>query len=338
MSVLLLDPIYPMAPVSVPEPWLHLLLHPGARAVAFLWGLLWGSFTNVVIFRTVVNVRALLEGKQPTFSDGEARAFWKGRSRCPHCEHPIAAYDNIPVVSYLLLRGKCRHCQTPLSLRYLVVELLAGLLSFALYMQQVYVPLLEGHAPNVAGWLLLLLFGLTLLSVTYIDLDVFIIPNLLVWVVGAVGVLATIVLPEALDVPWWHGVAAGAGGFALFGLIHLYYVKVRGLDGLGLGDAHLLLMVGAWIGPLGLAFTVFAGALQGLVVSVPMLLRNKPVANADLEELHGADPSLGTIDSHAIGMQRVPFGPFLALAAMEFVLLRRSIEDLLTWWSGGVAF
>ena len=333
--MLLLDPIYPTAPVSVPEPWLHLLLHPGARVFAFLWGLLWGSFTNVVIYRTVVNVKAILEGKTPTFSDGETREFWKGRSRCPHCEHPIAAYDNIPVISFLILRGKCRHCKTPLSLRYLIVELLGGLLSFALYMQQVYVPLLEGHAPNIAGWLLLLLFGLTLLSVTYIDLDVFIIPNLLVWIVGAVGLVAAIVEPDALAVPWTHGLAAAAGGFALFGLIHLYYIKVRGLDGLGLGDAHLLLMVGMWLGPLGLAFTVFAGAIQGLLVSLPMLLRNKPVANADVEALHGADPSLGTVDPDDIRMQRVPFGPFLAMAAMEFVLLRRSIEELLTWWTGG---
>lgn len=335
MSVLFLDPIYPTAPVSVPEPWLHLLLHPGARVFAFLWGLLWGSFTNVVIYRTVVNVKAILEGKTPTFSDGETREFWKGRSRCPHCEHPIASYDNIPVVSFLLLRGKCRHCKTPLSLRYLVVELLGGLLSFALFMQQVYVPLLEGHAPNVVGWLLLLLFGLTLLSVTYIDLDVFIIPNVLVWAVGAVGLLATIVHPDALQIPWTHGVAAAVAGFSLFGLIHLYYIKVRGLDGLGLGDAHLLLMVGVWLGPLGLAFTVFAGAIQGLLVSLPMLLSNKSVANADVEELHGGDPSLGTVDPDDLRMQRVPFGPFLALAAMEFVLLRRSIEALLTWWTGG---
>lgn len=333
--MLLLDPLYPTAPVSVPEPWLHLLLHPGARMVAFLWGLLWGSFANVVIYRTVANVHAVLEGKPAAFSDGEAREPWKGRSRCPHCEHPIAAYDNIPVFSFLLLRGKCRHCKTPLALRYLVVELLGGLLSFALFMQQVYVPLLEGHAPNVVGWLLFLLLGLTLLSVTFIDLDVFIIPNLMVWVVGAVGLVAAVVSEDLLGVPWMHAVAAGVGGFALFGLIHLYYTKVRGLDGLGLGDAHLLLMVGLWLGPLGLAFTVFAGAIQGLVVSVPMFFTKHEVANADAEELYGDDPTLGVTDKDKLLQKRVPFGPFLAMAAMEFVLLRRSVQELLTWWTGG---
>ena len=335
MSVLLLDPIYPTAPVSVPEPWLHLLLHPGARVFAFLWGLLWGSFTNVVIYRTVVNVKAILEQRQPTFSDGEAREFWKGRSRCPHCEHPIASYDNIPVISFLLLRGKCRHCKTELSLRYLIVELLGGLLSFALFMQQVYVPLLEGYAPNVAGWLLLLLFGLALLSITYIDLDVFVVPDLLIAVVTAVGLVSTLALPGALDVPWTHSLAASLGGFSLFGLIHLYYAKVRGLDGLGLGDAFILLMVGMWVGPLVLAFTIFGGAIQGLLVSAVLWLRKDGLATAQIEALHGADPSLGKVESDQFLKQRMPFGPFLALAAIEFVLLLRPIETLLTWCTGG---
>ncbi len=338
MLALLLDPIYPTAPVSVPEPWLHLLLGPGARVFAFLWGLLWGSFTNVVIYRTVVNVRAILAGETAAFSDGQTREFWKGRSRCPHCEHPIAAYDNIPVLSFLWLRGACRHCKTPLSLRYLIVELLGGMLSFALYLQQVYVPLLEGHAPNVAGWLLLLLLGLALLSITYIDLDVYIIPDLVVGVVGLVGVVAAVVWPDALGVVWWQGLAAGLGGYAVFGLIHLYYTKVRGLDGLGLGDAKLLAMLGVWLGPLGLVFTVGAGAVQGLLVSVPMLLRNKPVANADLQALHGDDPTLGEDDPDSVMGQRVPFGPFLALAAMEFVLLERPLGELAQWWISGGAF
>ncbi|MEM6295758.1 MAG: prepilin peptidase [Myxococcota bacterium] len=338
MSLLVLDPIYPTAPVSVPEPWLHLLLSPGSRIVAFVWGLLWGSFTNVVIYRTVVNVKAILAGKAATFSDGETREFWKGRSRCPHCEHPIAGYDNIPVVSFLLLRGKCRHCKTPLSLRYLIVELLGGLLSFALFMQQVHVPLLEGHAPNIAGWLLYLLLGLTLLSITYIDLDVFIIPDVLVLVVGTVGLVASVALPDALGVPWLHGLASGLAAAGVFWLIHLYYTKVRGIDGLGLGDAKLLAMIGIWLGPLGLAFTVCAGAVQGLLVSVPLLLRKTPVANADLHELHGDDPELGQDDPDNVLKQRVPFGPFLALAAMEFVLLRRIIEDAAHWWVTGGAF
>ena len=88
----------------------------------------------------------------------------------------------------------------------------------------------------------------------------------------------------------------------------------------------------------GSPFTVGAGAVQGLVVSVPMLLRKQPVANADLHELHGDDPELGEDDPDSVLRQRVPFGPFLALAAMEFVLLRRVIEEAAAWWAGGGAF
>ncbi len=338
MSLFLLDPVFPTAPVHVPEPWLELLLSPASRVFAFVWGLLWGSFTNVVIYRTVVNVKALLEGRETSFSDGETRRFWRGRSRCPHCEHPIAGYDNIPVVSFLVLRGKCRHCETPLSLRYLIVELLGGLLSFALFMQQVYVPLLEGQAPNLLAWGAWIFFGLALLSITYIDLDVFIIPNAIVLPLAGVGFVFAAVGPQVLGVGLLPSLGAGVGGYALFWLIHTYYRRVRGIDGLGLGDAKLLLMIGAWTGPLGLAFTIGAGAVQGLVVSVPLLRRGQSVANADLHQLHGDDPELGNDDPDRVMGQRVPFGPFLALAAMEFVLLRGPIEQLAQWWLSGGAF
>ena len=144
----------PTVPAAVPEPWLTLMLSPWARIGAFVWGLLWGSFANVVIYR-VPNEMSVV----------------RPRSRCPRCEQPIAAWDNIPVLSYLLLRGRCRHCREPMGMRYLVVELLTGVLGFALYMQQVFVPLLEGAAPNLVGWLLWFCFGLALLIVIFVDLD-----------------------------------------------------------------------------------------------------------------------------------------------------------------------
>src|SRR5690606_39513162 len=101
--------------------------------------------------------------------------------------------------------------------------------------------------------------------------------------------------------------------------------------GLGLGDAKLLLMVGAFTGPVGLAWTLGAGALQGLLISIPLLRSGKQVANSDLQEVHGDDPTLGEDDPDRLLGQRVPFGPFLALAALEFVLLR----DTLALWARG---
>ena len=308
----------PALPADVPEPWLSLMLSPGARIFAFVWGLLWGSFSNVLIHRLP---RGL--------------SFVKPRSRCPHCETPIAAYDNIPVISFLVLRGRCRHCKEPMSLRYLVVELLCGILSFALYMQTVYVPLLEGKQGDPIAWMLWLAFGIGLLVITYIDLDFWIIPDAIVYPLAGVGLLAAIVVPDTLGVPWLHALAAGAGGFLLFLAIHGYYRRFRGIDGLGLGDAKLLLMVGLFTGPAGLLWTIAAGAAQGVIVSVPMLLAGKKVANTELQDVHGDDPELGEDDPDKVSGKRVPFGPFLALAAMEYVLLQKQIRSVFAWWIAG---
>jgi leader peptidase (prepilin peptidase)/N-methyltransferase len=308
----------PALPADVPEPWLSIMLSPGARIFAFVWGLLWGSFANVLIYRMP-----------------RGMSFVRPRSRCPHCETPVAGYDNIPVLSFLILRGKCRHCKEPLSLRYLVVELLCGILSFALYMQLVYVPLLAGQHGSPIAWALWLAFGLGLLVITYIDLDFWIIPDGIVLPLAVIGIAVAIIDPSLLGVPWEHALASAAGGFLLFAAIHLYYTRVRGIDGLGLGDAKLLLMVGAFTGPVGLFWTIAAGALQGTIVSVPMLLAGKKVANTELKDIHGDDPELGEDDPDRVTGKRVPFGPFLALAAMEHLLLRKQIDGLLAWWVGG---
>jgi leader peptidase (prepilin peptidase)/N-methyltransferase len=124
-----------------------------------------------------------------------------------------------------------------------------------------------------------------------------------------------------------EAVAAGAGGYLLFAAIRWFYLRFRGIEGLGLGDAKLLLMVGAFCGFRGLVWCIGAGALQGLLVSVPMLLLGRNVANSDLQEIHGEDPVLGEEDPHAGVMgRRVPFGPFLALAGLEYVLVRDVID------------
>lgn len=304
---------YAVLPAPVYEPLLLILLSPWTRIAAFVWGLLWGSFANVMIYRMP---RGL--------------SFVHPRSRCPHCEQPVAGYDNIPVLSFLLLRGKCRHCSTALSLRYVVVELLAGLLSFALFMQFVYVPLLEGHDPNLGGWGLWLLFGLALLVITYIDLDFWIIPDAIVLPMAAVGIGFAVFVPDVLGVQWQPALAAAVGGYVLFASIRWFYLRFRGIEGMGLGDAKLLLMVGAFTGPMGLTWTIGAGAVQGLLVAVPMLLLGRRVANTDLQEVHGDDPELGEDDPDRVMGQRVPFGPFLALAALEYVLLAGRIETGIT--------
>jgi leader peptidase (prepilin peptidase)/N-methyltransferase len=301
-------------PVSVDPFLLEVLLSPWAGVLAFVWGTLWGSFANVVIHRVPQGLSVL-----------------RPRSRCPACEAPIAGYDNIPVVSYLVLRGRCRKCGAPFSPRYLMVELLAGVLSFALYMKLVHVPLVAGGGVGLAAWLVWLAFGLALLVVAYVDLDYWIIPDVVVLPMAALGVVLAFAWPQGLGVSGLESLAAAGLGYGMFAGIRLLYLWWRGIEALGLGDAKLLLMVGAFTGLPGLVWCVGAGAVQGLVVAVPLLLLGRRVANSELHEVHGDDdPELPPEDvDGAVTGRRVPFGPFLAIAALEYALLRDTIEGLL---------
>lgn len=305
-----------VAPVSVDPFWVEVLLSPWARILAFVWGTLWGSFANVVIHRVPLGLSVL-----------------RPRSRCPGCQTPIAGYDNVPVLSYLILRGRCRHCGEPFSLRYLIVELLAGVLSFALYMKIVHVTLMAGGGVAVAQWLLWFSFGLALLVITYIDLDAWIIPDAIVLPMAALGVGVALLWPQGLGVSGLEALTAAGLGYGLFAGIRALYLRLRGIEALGLGDAKLLLMVGAFTGLPGLVFCVGAGAVQGLLVSVPLLLLGRSVANTDLHEAHGDEPELAEDPDAGVAGRRVPFGPFLAVAALEYVLLRDVIEA--AWLSLG---
>ncbi len=300
-------------PSAVDPVLLELLVSPWAPVFAFVWGTLWGSFANVVIHRVPLGLSVL-----------------RPRSRCPACEASIAGYDNIPVLSYLLLRGRCRKCGEPFALRYLMIELLAGVLSFAFYMKLVQVPLVAGQDPAVIGWFLWFAFGMALLVIAYIDLDYWIIPDVIVLPMALLGVVLGFVWPQGLGVSGLEALGAAGLGYGLFAGIRAFYLRWRGIEALGLGDAKLLLMVGAFTGLPGLVWCVGAGAVQGLLVSVPLLLLGRRVANSDLHEVHGDDPELGPADEDgAVSGRRVPFGPFLAIAALEFALLRDVIEGLL---------
>ncbi|MCB9701751.1 MAG: prepilin peptidase [Myxococcales bacterium] len=313
------DFLFDGAPVVAVDPVLvSILLAPLTIVGAFVWGLLWGSFANVVIWRVPRGMSVV-----------------HPRSSCTRCDAPIAWYDNIPVVSFLLLRGRCRRCGEPLSLRYLVVELLGGFISFAFYMLCVVRPLIEGGAPALAAWLLWTTYGLGLMIVTYTDIDLWVIPNAVVLPIAALGIGAALVDPTVLGVGPVEALAAAVGGYAFVALIRWAYLRFRGIEALGLGDGKLLAMVGAFSGAAGVLWAVAAGAIQGLLIAVPMLLLGRKVAATDLQEVHGDDPELGEEDPDAgvMGM-RIPFGPFLAIAALELALLRETILDALAWLVG----
>ena len=304
--------VFEVMPVDVDPRLLMVLMAPWAPLLAFLFGSLWGSFANVVIYRVPRELSVVRPG-----------------SRCPGCERPIGWYDNIPVLSYLLLRGRCRGCGAKIAMRYLVVELLAGVMAFALYMQHVMRPLVQGGAPGLLAWGLWLVFGLALLIVTYTDLDLWVIPDEVVLPVAGVGLLAAALAPEVLGVGVVEAAAAGAAGYVLVAGLRWVYLRWRGLEALGLGDGKLLLMIGAFCGARGLVWALAAGAIQGLVVAVPMLLLGKQVAATELQAVHGEDPELGE-DGEGVMGARVPFGPFLALAAFEYMLIPEQIEALIS--------
>lgn len=287
---------------------------------ALLGGATVGSFLNVVIARMP-----------------EGESVVRPRSRCPKCGTQIAWYDNIPIVSYLLLRGRCRHCDEPFKLRYLLVELLGGLLSFATFMLFVITPLLEGGGiEGLIEWQIWFFFCLALVIITFTDLDVWIIPNEVVLGMAAIGAALAIWRPELLGVETIPALLSGVGALALIAAIRWFYLRFRDIEAIGLGDGKLLLMIGVFGGPTAVAWTLGAGALQGLLVSIPMLALGRTPANSELSEVHGDDPELGEEDPDAGVMgRRVPFGPFLALAGLEWVLLRRQIEGLFMWMVGG---
>jgi leader peptidase (prepilin peptidase)/N-methyltransferase len=239
-------------------------------ALAALGGLLAGSFFNVVIAR---------------LPRGESLST--PRSRCPSCGKPVRAYDNVPVLSWLLLRGRCRDCGEPISWRYPLVEALTAVLCAA-------VVVAKGADDDA---LLGLALALTLVPVTFIDLDHRIIPNkiLLPSAVAAVAILAA---TDAEKLPEHLIAAAGAGGFFLLAV--LAYPR-----GMGMGDVKLAAVMGLYLG-LSVAPALLAALLAGTAVGGAIIARK------------GAAEGRKTA---------VPFGPFLALGALVGLFAGPEIVD-----------
>lgn len=248
---------------------------PFIVSIAGLFGLLFGSFANVVIWR---------------FPRGESLAT--PASHCPRCGHPVRWYDNIPVVSWLILRGHCRDCREPISLRYPLVELASGAL-FALAAVRFGA---SGQAVLAATvfWLLLVL--------SLIDLDHMRLPNVLVAILAAIALVAAVAAQFTelllgplvgvassglLSQPLVAALVGAAIGMGISGGAAALYAAVRGRSGLGMGDVKLLGALGLMLGPYVLA-ALFFGSILGLIGGV-VSARGRDMATA-----------------------RIPFGPFLA--------------------------
>ncbi|GAB4278775.1 MAG: A24 family peptidase [Deferrisomatales bacterium] len=250
----------------------------GAIAAA-VFGAVIGSFLNVVIYR---------------LPRGESLV--SPPSACPRCGARVRARDNVPVAGYLMLRGRCRDCGEPISLRYPLVEALTAALAAALW--------LRFGASAAFGVYFVFVAGLV--AVTFIDLDHRIIPDSLSLGGVVVGFAASFVT----GLGWAQslmGIALGAG--TLLAVAWGYFVLTR-REGMGLGDVKLLAAVGAFLGWQAVLFTVFVSSLVGSAVGLTWMA------------LRRAGPRL-----------EVPFGPFLALGAAAYVFAGPS---LIRWYLGGV--
>lgn len=294
-------------------------------------GLVFGSFLNVVIYR---------------LPRGENVAF--PASHCTSCGTPIRVLDNLPLLGWLLLRGRARCCKTPISPRYPLVELLGGLLGGALI--QVNVLTLPLDTPLWQGALLFaaqLALGLGLIAAAFIDLSHMYLPDGITLGGAALGVATVPLRPGAT---WQESLLGAAIGFLLIWLpFDQLHRLLRGKPGMGLGDAKLVMLAGAWFGWQGAVFTLLAGAVQAtLVVILLLVTRGKieepeavkleraeleaalaqatPEERAELEAELAADPLAGEPEP-GIGKARLAFGPFLVLATLELLVFGAFIEQ-----------
>jgi leader peptidase (prepilin peptidase)/N-methyltransferase len=295
---------------------------------AFALGACWGSFFNVAIYRWPLGLSVV-----------------RPASHCPHCRARIPARLNVPIVGYLMLRGKTACCGQPLSPRYPVVEALSAVLCLAI--AQRYVIAADPSASLLGAAAIALCyfaFAGGLLIATFVDLEHMEIPDEVSIPGAALGLLTAVYR----DPPGPESAAIGAGGgFLLIQVLFVWtYQALLGRRGMGEGDSKLLLMIGAFIGWQGAAFALFAGAAQGLAVALFALLTGRKLTPAPASDRVSArdapPPDTAAASAHAepapsdededgaaygdsepppswIGHLKLPFGPFLALGALEYL-------------------
>ena len=292
-------------------------------------GLAFGSFLNVVIHR--------LPRGQSLVRPGSA---------CPACGQPIRAWDNVPVLSWLVLRGRARCCRARISVRYPLVELLGGLLAWAVLQRVVLaLPSSTSWWMALASFSIHLALGLGLIAAAFIDLEYMVLPDGITLGGTVLGIAS---VPLRPDLGLFESLVGAALGFVMIWLpFDLLYRVVRGRTGMGLGDAKLAMLAGAWFGWPGALFALLAGAVQGTAVTLAVLLvrgrieepgavqREREELQRQIEQSEGAqraaleqelerDP-LGTAPEPGLAAARLAFGPFLILATLEFMLFGEAI-------------
>ncbi len=230
-----------------------------AYAFAVLFGLLWGSFANVCIYRW-----------PPTTEHPRGRSVVAPGSHCFACKAPIRWYDNVPLLSWLWLRGRCRDCHTGFSARYLLVEALVGaLFGVSWFVAIEGYALVEPFDVRLMRFAIFSAFAFVLVVIAFIDLD----HKLILDKVTLPSIVVFYGLGIVLGRSWTAGLVGAAVGYGVPWAIGWIYYLLTGNEGLGLGDSKLLALVGAFLGPVAVISTLFGGALLGSVLGVMALLR-----------------------------------------------------------------
>ena len=260
-------------------------------SIAAVLGLLVGSFLNVVIYRLPKMLErqwaaecAEIAGKPP--ETAAPFNLMVPRSRCPHCGHMIRWYENVPVISYLLLRGRCSACKAPISVRYPLVEIATSGLFFLSVWQW-------GATPTGAVWCV---FSATLLALALIDWDTTLLPDDLTLPLLWLGLVAAALqwTPVGLNAALWGAVA----GYLSLWSVYWAFKLVTGKEGMGYGDFKLFAALGAWFGWQALIPMILLASIIGAIIGIAM--------------------------KFSTGLREggyVPFGPFLAGAGLTALIL-----------------
>ena len=246
--------------------------------LSIILGGIWGSFANVCIHRIPLNQSVAVK-----------------RSYCPNCGKTIKWFDNIPLISFILLRGKCRVCNKKISSQYFLVELLS-VLSFLLIYYLFGISITS---------LLFAILSIFFIIIFFIDLKHFIIPNTLTFPLMVIGFiksfdpnLNTTIFPNYLN-----SLLGGIIGYLIIWTIIYLYKKFRNIEGMGLGDAKLLSAIGFWFGWISLPFIIFISSLVALLVVAPSLVNKSKKMSSE-----------------------IPFGPYIIIGCILFISFSNQIK------------
>ena len=246
-----------------------------------IFGSLWGSFANVCIYRLPEN-----------------KSVITGRSSCPNCKNKIPWYDNIPLLSFILLMGKCRLCKKPIDLQYFIVELISAISFVSIY---------YFFGLTLAA-LLLLILSIFFIIIFFIDLKHFIIPNVLTFPLMIIGFLKSFDpnLNQTIFPNYINSLIGGLFGYSIIWSIIFFYKKIRKKEGMGLGDAKLMAVIGFWFGWVSIPFTIFISSVVALILVIPSLINQSRKMSSE-----------------------IPFGPYIIIGCILYVSFSNQIKSLL---------